>query len=198
MTVLTFTAGLTGIFRILVNGVPYRLFVGDLRFAYVCLNFEFAQHSVYDDLKMKLAHARYDGLSRFFVGISFERRVFFGEFGKSDAHFFLARLCFRLDRYSYNRFREFHRFEDDGFIIYAERVARRGVFETDCGNYIARIRLFEVLSVVCVHKKNTSETFAAALCSVFNGLAGANFSRINSEKAELSYERVCHDLKREG
>ena len=83
VTVLTFTTGLTCILAIFVDGFCNCFFVGNLRLTYVSFNFEFTEKSVYDDFKVKLAHAGDDCLTCFFVCICLERyKVRVQEMGK--------------------------------------------------------------------------------------------------------------------
>ena len=97
VTVLTFTAGLTLVHTLAVNRLTNGLAVRNLRRAYVRLNLKLAQKSVNDNIKVQLAHARNNGLTGLLVGVGLKGGVLFGKLNQRQSHFFLTRLCFRLD-----------------------------------------------------------------------------------------------------
>ena len=127
---------------------------------------EFSEQSVNDDFEVKFAHSGDNRLSRFFIRIELEGGVFLRKLQKRESHFFLTRFRLRLDCNLNNGFGEFHLLEDDRVIFVAERVARRGVFKTYDSADISRINLIDFLSVVSVHKDESSHSFLLAFRSV--------------------------------
>ena len=133
MTVLTFTTGLVGVFNIDIGALAYSLLIGDLRLTDIGFDLELTEHTVDNDLKVKLTHTCDNGLSGLFVSIEFEGRIFFSQLRKGNTHLFLACLCLRLDSNTDNRIWEVHRFEYDRMLFVAECVTGGGIFKTDRG-----------------------------------------------------------------
>ena len=195
MTILTFTTGLTCILGFLINKFGDSFFVCNLRFTNVCFYFEFAEKTVNDDFEVKLTHTSDDGLSGFFIGISSEGGVLFSKFCKGDSHFFLTSFGFRFDCKADNRFREFHLLEFDRMFRIAKGITGGGVFKAYCCCDIAAIAAIEVFSVVCMHLKNTAESFVLVFGRVENSGTCFNFTGVNSEEAEFTNERVCSNFE---
>ena len=144
---------------------------------------------------MQFAHTGNNGLSGFFIRIGTEGRVFFGKLCKRDTHLFLTCLGLRLDRNTDNRFREFHRLEDDRMVFITQRIAGGGVLDTDYAGDVAGIKGVDVGSFVCVHHYDTSETLTSALGRVVDRCAGVYGTGIYTDKAKASDKGVGHDLE---
>ena len=197
VTVLTFTAGLTRVLGLLIDGFPDGLLVGDLRVADVCLDLEFAKQTVNDDLEVEFAHPGDDRLTRFLVGVGAEGRILLCELGEGDAHLFLTRFGLGLDGDADNRLREDHRFKDDRVLLVAERVARGGGFHADDRRDVARVDGVDIGSVVCVHHQDPPETLVLVLGRVVDLAALGQGAGVNPEEAKFSDVGVGHDLERE-
>ena len=144
---------------------------------------------------MELTHAGDDGLAGFFIGICLEGRVFFCELRKCNAHLFLTGLGLRLNRNTDNRLREFHGLKDDRVLFVAKGITGGGVLQTDCSSDVACVNHFQILSVVCVHLNNTTDTLGVILCGVVNGGTSRKRTGVHTEEAQLTDERVRSNLK---
>jgi len=195
MTVLSAAAGLLRILVFLVYCLCERLFVGNLRCAYIRLNLELAEQTVYDNLQMELAHTCDNRLSRLRVRVCVEGRIFLRKLRKSLAHLALTGLGLRLNRKFNNRIRELHGLEDDRMLLIADRIACRRKLKADSRSNISGINLIKFLSLVRVHLQNTSHTLFLALCRIQHIGTGIHGSGVNTEKRKFSNERVCHDLE---
>ena len=166
-----------------------------MRFADVCLNLEFSEHSVHDDVKVKLAHTCDDGLSRFLVGVSLKGGIFLLEFDDCHVHSFLAGFRLWLDCHLDDRIREDHVFKNDLVVFVRERVARGALFEADDRHDVACVRFFDVLAVVRVHTKDTTDSFVFALDGVVNHGACRQSSRIDADEGEFSDKLIRENLE---
>src|SRR6266568_4227099 len=72
VTVLALAAGLADVAALRLHRLGDGLAVGHLRLADVRLHLELAEHAVYQDLEVELAHAAHDGLARLLVGADAE------------------------------------------------------------------------------------------------------------------------------
>ncbi|MNC48088.1 hypothetical protein D3C75_971820 [compost metagenome] len=97
MTEFTFTTCLTYEFTFLLNTLFDCFAVSNHWFTNVRFNVKFTLHTVNKDVKVKLTHTRNNRLTRFFVCAYTERWIFFSQTTKSDRHFFLVSLSFRLN-----------------------------------------------------------------------------------------------------
>ena len=82
-------------------------------------------------------------------------------------------------------------------LFVAERVARGRVLKADRGGDIARVARLDILSVVCVHLKDTSDALVVVLRRVIDCGAGLDNAGIHAEEAELTNERVSRNLERQ-
>ena len=171
--------------------------IGNLRFTDIRLNLKLTHQAVNDDFQMELTHAGDDGLTSFLVGVGSEGRVFFRELGKSDRHFFLTGLCFRLDCQVDNGFGELHRFQNDRMLGITEGVAGGRVFQAHRGVDIARIAYVDIFSVVRVHLKDTAHALRISLAGIEYGSTCFNGTRIDAEEAKLSDVGVGSNLERQ-
>jgi len=73
-------------------GVADRLPIGDLGFADIGFDAEFAAHPVDNDIQVQLAHPGDDGLPGLLIGLDPERRIFLGQLAERDAHLLLVGL----------------------------------------------------------------------------------------------------------
>ena len=113
--------------------------------------------------KVELAHAGDDRLTCFFISVSFECRVFLGEFGEGYTHLFLTRFGLRLDCYADNRLGELHGFQNNGVLFIAKSVAGGGVFKTyRCAN-VSGVNFRDIFSVVGVHTEGYDRIFPCFL-----------------------------------
>ena len=197
IAVLSFTARLTDVFALFLNGFRNGFAICDLRFTDVGFDVEFAKHSVDDNFQVQLAHTRDDGLSGFLIGVSLERRVFFGKFLKRDAHFFLTCFRLRLDSDPDNGFGEGHLFQNNGVVHIAKRIARGTFFQPYDRDDVARIRFFDILTVICVHTQNSSDTFTLALCGVYERHTRPHRAAVQTYERDSSDEGVGHYFEQE-
>ena len=115
-----------------------------------------------------------------------------------DGHLFLTGLGLGLDGDLDNRIREDHAFEDDGSLFIAERIARRGFAQADNGGDVAGVNGVRFLTVVGVHAQDAAHALAFALGGVIDDAARLQHAAVYAEEHQLAYERVGHDLEREG
>ncbi|MNT66230.1 hypothetical protein D3C72_2042800 [compost metagenome] len=99
MAILAFTAGLTHKFTFNIAHCFAQCFaIGHLWTANIRLNAKLAFHTINDNVQMQLTHAGNDRLAGLLVRVQPERRIFCRQTLQRDAHFFLIRLGFWLDR----------------------------------------------------------------------------------------------------
>jgi hypothetical protein len=173
--------------RVLVLGVVANgLTVGDLRFAHIRFDVEFALHALDDDLEMQFAHAGQNRLTSLGIGIHLQRRIFVDQLVDCDAQFLLVRLRPRLDRELNDGRGEIDGLERDRVTVGANRVARAGCLQTDGGTDVARENLLDFFTLVGVHLHQTADAFLLVLGRVQDRVAGAEPSRVNAEEAKLA------------
>src|SRR5579875_3704367 len=112
---------------------------------------------------MKLSHTRYDRLPSFLVVSHLERRVFDCELAKRDSQFFLIGFCLWLNCNRYDRLRKLKAFENYGLLFIRERIARDCAPKTDSGSNIPRAYFLDLLALVRVHSKESSNLLPRAL-----------------------------------
>ena len=151
MSVLTTSTGLLCIFVFLIDRLCKCLFVCNLRCSDVCFYLKFAEQTVNDDLKMKLAHSCDDRLSCLGIRVCTERRVFLGKLRKRLTHLALCILRLRLDRELDNGLRELHGLKDNRMLLITDRIAGRRKLKAYGSGYITGIHLIQFLSLVCMH-----------------------------------------------
>ena len=127
VTVLAAAAGLANVFAFRLGVLADGLAIRHLRLADIGLDFVLAHHAVDDDFQMQLAHAADDGLPAVGIGVNFESRIFLGQRLERHAHLFLIGLGLGLNRNRNHGNRKRDRFERDGMIFIANRVARAHV-----------------------------------------------------------------------
>ena len=166
MTILSFTTRLSCILLVNLCCCADCFLVCNLWLTNISFNLKLTEKSVYYDFEVKLTHTSDDSLSCFFVCISLECWVFFCKLCKSNTHFFLTSLSLRLDSNTDNWVWEFHRLEDNWSTLYAKCITSCCVLKTNSCCDVTCINCFNILSVVSVHLKNTTDTLCIALCRV--------------------------------
>ncbi len=156
---------------------------------------ELSQQTVYNNLQMKLAHTRDNGLSCLLVGLCAEGWVFFGQFCQSLTHLSLSSFCLRLNRNINNRLWELHGFQNNRMLFITDSITCCCQLKAYCGGNIARINLIEFLSLICMHLKNTTYTLLFALCSIQYIRTRVHGTRVHTEECEFSHKWVCHNFK---
>ena len=81
-------------------------------------------------------------------------------------------------------------------ILIAERITCRCIFQTNGSSDIAGINGVDILSVVSVHLKDTSDTLGVILCRVIYVRTCVQCTCIYTEEAELTDIGVSSDLER--
>ena len=191
------SAGLTDELALdLVDAAGDGLAVSDARPADVGLDLEVAEHSSFDDVEMKFAHASDDELAGFGIGVIPEGGVFLGEPSEDVAELLLVGAALGLDGHADDRFGEVDLFEDDGVMDGAEGVAGDGVFETDGGDDISGLAHFDGLADVGVHAPELGEVLFLVLSGVEDALAGLDDAGVDAEINEVGV-LVGGDFERE-
>ena len=144
---------------------------------------------------MQFAHTGDDRLTRFLIGVRFERRIFFREFDQGHRHLFLARFRLGFEGKLDNRLGEYHLFKNDRVLFVAQSIARGGVFQTYDRADIAGINFGNILSFVRVHLNETADSFFLLFRGVVNVRARFQNARISAEICERAYERIGSDLE---
>ena len=145
---------------------------------------------------MQFSHTRDDGLSGLLIGIRLEGGIFLRQFNESHGHLFLSGLRLGFERKLNDGFGEYHLFENNGMFFVAERIARRGVFETYNGADIARIDFGNILSLVGVHLDETADSLLLFLRGVIHVGTGGQNAGVSAEIREGADKRVGRDLER--
>ena len=166
MSVLSVTAGLSGVLGFCFDFFREGFAISNLRRTDVCLDLELSEQSVDNNLQMQLAHAGNDGLAGFGIGVRFEGRVFFRQLLERFAEFGLSRLGLGFDGEFDNRFRKFHGLEDDRIAFVTDSVTRGRQLEADCRRDIAGEHFLDFVTLVGVHLQDTSDTFLFILCGI--------------------------------
>ena len=198
MTILATATGLADKLSVGLDSLADRFFVGDLRGTDIGFDLELPKETVNDDVEVQFAHAGDQGLASFLVGVGAEGRIFFSQLGQGSHHLLLAGFGLRFDRDIDDRFREFHRFEDDRSRVDAECITGGRVFETDSRSDIAGVDAVDFFAVVGVHLQDAADAFTLALASVHDIGTGFELTGIDAEEAELADEGVGHDLECQG
>ena len=162
VAVLTTATGLFDVFTLGFGGAADGFAVGNLWGAGVGFDAVFAFQAVDDDFEVKLTHAGDDSLAGFFVSVDAESRVFLGELGETDAHFFLVGLGLWLDGDRNRRIWELDGLEADGVGGIADGGASGAVFETDDGGNVASTDASDFFAFVGEHTDDTADAFFVA------------------------------------
>ncbi|MCY1379736.1 hypothetical protein D9M69_674820 [compost metagenome] len=92
-------------------------FVSHLGSPLVHFHLKFTTHPVNDDLQVKLTHTSHDGLTRSFIRVYLQGRIFFYQFGNSGREFILVSRFLRLNSIPDHRFGEIHGFENQRVLL---------------------------------------------------------------------------------
>ena len=120
---------------------------------------ELTKKSVYDDIEVELTHAGDDRLASLCIGCNTECGILFSKLCKSLAHLVLTCFGLGLDSDIDNGLRELHRLKDNGISLITESITCCGKLKTYRSGDITRVNLLELHSLVCMHLKDTSDTF---------------------------------------
>src|SRR6266478_2355817 len=172
--------------------------VGDLRLAYVGVDFELAQQPVDDDLEVELSHPVDQRLIGLRVHVDLEGRVFHGEARQRLAELLIVGLGLGLDRHRDDRGGEVHRLQHDRLVGIAQRVARPRVLEAHDGGDVAGRDRLDLLALVGVHADQTPDALLLVARRVVDAGAGLERPGIHPHEGELAHEGVVHDLEGEG
>ena len=115
---------------------------------------------------MKLTHSGDDSLSGIRVSVCSEGWIFLSQLGESNTHLLLTGLGLRLNGNLDYRIREFHRFEDDRFLLITERISCCSLLETYSCSNISGVNLLDFLSVVSVHLQDSSDSLTLTLSRI--------------------------------
>ena len=80
-------------------------------------------------------------------------------------------------------------------LLVTEGIASTGGLETNSCCNISGVNLIQLLSLVCMHLQNTSNTLFLTLGRVQNIGTGIHGTGVHTEECQLTYERVSHNLK---
>ena len=190
VTVLTASTGLTDKFGILSDFFEKCFAVGDFRFTGICFHFEFTFETVNDDFQVKFTHTGNNGLSGFGVAGNGEGRVFFSKSNQSCGKFISVRCGCRFNRNRDNRFREGHGFQTDRMLFITECITCCNVLETNCCSDVTAEDFIAFFTGICMHLKQTTETFGLGGTGVVCGHTANCCTGINTEEVEFTNERV--------
>ena len=144
---------------------------------------------------MQLAHTGDNGLTSLFVGTNTESRIFFCQLYKSIAHLVLACFCLWFDSDIDNWLWEFHGFQNYWMLFITDSITSCGILETNSCSNITRVYTIKLVSLVCMHLKDTSYTLLLTLGSIQYVRTGCQCTRVNTEISQLTNEWVSHDLE---
>ena len=166
VTILSTTTRLFCILAVYIYSLCEGLFVSYLRSTYVSFNVELTKQTVYDNLQMELAHTSDDCLTSLFVCIRTEGRILLCQFCKSLAHLVLTSFGLRLDSDVDNRLRELHGLQDYRMLLITDSITCGGELESDRCCDITGVNLFQLVTLVGMHLKDTSNTLFFVLCCI--------------------------------
>mmetsp|Transcript_56168 Transcript_56168/g.146463 ORF Transcript_56168/g.146463 Transcript_56168/m.146463 type:complete len:206 (+) Transcript_56168:991-1608(+) len=142
---------------------------------------------------MQLTHALDDGLVRLLVAAVAEGRVLRSKLPQSVDHLVRVLLGRRLTRHLDHRLREVHALQGDRRFQVAQSVACGGVLETDQGDDVARLGLFDLLPLVGMHQNHAAEPLLLLRPRVHDEVAGSHLARVDAEEGQRAHEGVgCH------
>ena len=127
------------------------LAVGDLWLAHLAVDAELTPQAVDDDLQMKLAHPRDDGLVRLLVGVATKGRVFVRQLLEGVGELVEVGFRARLDRDADHRLGKAHPFQDDGLLLVTQRVASVREAQPHERVDVAGVADADLLALVGVH-----------------------------------------------
>ena len=142
--------------------------ISHLRITHIGFYLEFTLQTINDNIKVQLAHTGNNGLTTVRIGGYFERRIFHSQTAQSQAHLFNIGLGLRLNCQLNNRLREHHVFQNNRMCFITKRITCCGVFQTGQSDNIAGISLFDIITLVGVHQKHTTDTFFLVFNRVIN------------------------------
>src|SRR3989338_2549665 len=148
MAVLAAAAGLADVFALRLGFAPDGFLVRHLRAADIGLYAELALHALHDDLKMKFAHARNNGLAGLHVTRDPKGRILVGEAVERQAHLLLIGLRLGINAEADDGFREVDFLEDYRGRRIRKRVAGRGVLKAHQRADLPRVDLVYLLAIV--------------------------------------------------
>ena len=163
VTVLSTSTGLLRILAVNINSLGKCLLVSNLRRAYVCLNVELTEQTVNNDVQMELAHTGDNGLASLFIGTHTEGRILLSQLNQRIAHLILACFGLWLDSDINNRLWEFHGLQDNRILLVTDGIAGGSHLKSNCSCDIAGVNPIQLVSLVGMHLKNTSNTLLLAL-----------------------------------
>ena len=166
VTVLTTTTGLLRVLAVYINSLSHCLLVSYLRSTNVCLYLEFTKETVNDDLEVKLTHTGDDCLACFCICMNTECRILFSKLCKSLAHLILSGFCLRLDCDIDNRLWEYHGLKDYRMLLVTDCITSRCGLEANSCCDITGVNLVKLVSLVCMHLKNTANTLFFVFCCI--------------------------------
>ena len=147
---------------------------------------------------MQLAHARDDGLARFFVGTDSEGRVFSGKTGQCQSHFFLIGLGFGFYRLSNHGVGEGNFLQNNRGMRVAQGLARAHVLQAYAGRNIACADFFDFLAGVGMHLHDAANALLFAANRVVNQITLGQHAGVHAHKGQLPDKRVGHELEGQG
>ena len=144
---------------------------------------------------MKFAHTGDYCLTGFLICPGFKGRIFFGKLNKRHSHLFLIGFGLGLDSNVYNRLGEFHAFQNNRILFVAKRIAGSSIFKSyECAN-VAGINLLNFGTAICMHHKNTADSFFLSFGGVKNIRTAFERTAVATEERKLTYERIRHNLE---
>ena len=115
---------------------------------------------------MELAHTGDNGLASLFIGTYAEGRVLLSQLNQRIAHLILACFGLRLDSDIDNRLWEFHGLQDNRILLITDGITGGSHLKANCCCDITGVNPVQLVSLVGVHLKDTSNTLLLALCCI--------------------------------
>ena len=108
----------------------------------------------------------YLNFSCFCICMNTECRILFSKLCKSLAHLILSGFCLRLDCDIDNRLWEYHGLKDYRMLLVTDCITSRCGLEANSCCDITGVNLVKLVSLVCMHLKNTSNTLFFVFCCI--------------------------------
>src|SRR5690606_9904147 len=152
----------TGLFLVhlpVIGGSGQGFLVFHLGLSLVHLDLELASKAVHNDIQVKFAHPRNDGLSGSLIGLDLKSGVLFRKLGKGHAQFIDIDLGLGLHSDPDHRIWEIHALQNDRMLFIRKGIPGLDVLEANGGTYVTGLYIFNGILFVGMHLVDPGNPF---------------------------------------
>ena len=172
--------------------------IGNLRLTDIGADLEFAQHTINNNLQMKLAHSTDDGLAALLISRNTQRRIFLCKPCQRHTELVLISLGLSFDRDINYRLRKLHTLQNHRVRRITQRFTCGRILEAGNSDDFTSTRLGNVFTRIGMHQQHPANPLFAILNTIQNLLAGFDHSGIHPHECQRTNKRIGHHLEREG